>query len=149
MQFDSDLLQPVHSKEVKKSHSCGSNRELKYADLLGLSAFGKFERVLTNIFDVGDLSCIDVISPKFFETWTFNSDDILKITEHCEQFRDCIKGENISFEMIRCRYKDVPFIIGSWKSVSGDLQRYPKCLIYVRKKVNFQDIFNSIIEMDE
>lgn len=150
-EFNLDELQLVHSMEIKKSHSCGSNRELKYADLLGTSQFGKFERILTSYFDVGSLAEVDVLSPKFFETWTIDSNEILKIKEACEQSSDCIVGDNIQFEYTRCRYKGTQFIIGTWnKSKSNKVgQRYPKCLIYVKKKTEFQDLYDELTSESE
>lgn len=149
-EFNFDELQLVHSKEIKKSHSCGSNRELKYADLLGVSQFGKFERILTSYFDVGSLAEIDILSPKFFETWTVDSEEILKIKGICEQSSDCIKGDDIQFEYTKCRYKGIPFIIGTWNNSKSSKvgQRYPKCLLYVKKKTEFQSIFDELVAED-
>lgn len=142
LNFDEDILTIVKQKEIRKSHSCNSNKELKLADCLGEAEFFKFERILTNFLDVESLSCIDVVEPRFFDSWTLESDDIICIRKSCEQNMVTIKGTNISFDMIKCRYKSTPFIIGRWRYQENN-KKY-KCNIYIKKKISFQDIYNEI-----
>lgn len=145
-EFDSSLVERDHS--LKRSHSCSSNRELKYADLLGELEFTQFESLLTSVLEVPSLKEVDIWSPKFFDTWTVDSKEILKFKDSCELFSRVIKGKNISFEYTRCRYNKISFLIGTWSHSTSDKikSRYPKCLFYCKHGEDFQLVYDEVLD---
>lgn len=146
--FGSSLVEKDFS--LKRSHSCNSNRELKYADLLGEVGFSQFENLMLSFFGVNSLKCIDIWSPKFFDTWTIDSKEIQKIKEICETFSRVIKGKNISFEYTKCRYNKTVFMIGTWNNSTSEKvkSRYPKCVFYCMKDNDFQSIYDEVLNGD-
>lgn len=116
--------------EFIKSHSCSGRMERKFAEQL-CSEFQSYQDLLTFVFEVADISFVNVWKQKF-GFLEFESDVVNNFLTH-EKYNGVLNSDKLTFIYHVCESNGFNFMITSWDNSDHKLL-YPRCHLYLRKK---------------
>lgn len=123
--------------EFVRSHSCSGRMERHYSDLLK-EEFSAYQDFLCMVFEVGDISYVNVWKQKFgfLEEGSDTYNELLAN----EKFSQGLSSDSIAFKAHVCDNNGIRFIVVTWDN-DQHKSLWPKCFVYARKK----DDINLII----
>lgn len=126
-----DDLRPSNS--LVKSHTCAGKTERVFSERLG-EKFNTYERILTNFFEVGDLSYVHVFKLQF-GFLEQDSDIFNDLVAYFDSDLE-LESESITFRANFCKKDNTKFAVVTWVDTTGSVSYYPKYVVYMRKKDN-------------
>lgn len=114
--------------ELIKSHSCSGRMERHYSEMLE-DRFQDYQDFLCNVFEVGDISFVNVWKKRFgFLTEGSEFYDLLLSNE---KFSQELNTPEISFVGHVCVHEGIVYVVAVWKLFNDSNNRV---VIYLKKK---------------
>lgn len=125
MNLDDLNLNSEH--ELVKSHSCSGRMERRYSEQL-CDLFDEYKDFLCNVFEVGDISFINVWKKRF--GFIEQGSEFYELLLSNEKFTQIIGDDETSFTGHVCRLGDVTYVVVVWLLQKNRMNP----VIYIRKK---------------